>query len=83
MGLGVLESKYSQDVPGMKEIDLVGISTLTGNIGTARLEDLDSQGNITVAQDHANLKRTREGIILIPQPSDDPNDPLVGLFNDA
>ena len=27
-----------------------------------------------------NAKRSSDGIILIPQPSDDPDDPLVRLF---
>lgn len=44
--------------------------------GTARLEDFD-HGHVTIHKETANLKRTKDGIILIPQPSDDPNDPLV------
>ena len=41
--------------------------------GTATLEDLDP---IAGASQHGNLKHSKDGIILVPQPSDDPNDPL-------
>jgi len=40
--------------------------------GTATLEELD--GRHTITDDH--VKRTKDGIILVPQPSDDPEDPL-------
>ncbi|KAK3677561.1 hypothetical protein LTR78_002411 [Recurvomyces mirabilis] len=42
--------------------------------GTATLDDLDE---LTAgAPRHANAKRSKDGTILVPQPSDDPRDPL-------
>lgn len=46
--------------------------------GTARFEDRpNAQINSSNSDIPTHLKRTADGIILIPQPSDDPNDPLV------
>ncbi|KAF2170128.1 hypothetical protein M409DRAFT_64484 [Zasmidium cellare ATCC 36951] len=42
--------------------------------GTATLEDLG--GRTTSTTTLYNVKRSKEGIILVPQPSDDPQDPL-------
>lgn len=60
MGLGILEDRHLQHVPG---------SVLA----------LDDTAKTQVAQAaHAQLKYDRTGkILLVPQPSDDPNDPLV------
>ncbi|KAK0898460.1 hypothetical protein LTR91_023307 [Friedmanniomyces endolithicus] len=57
MGLGVLDDKNLQHVPG-----------------TATLEDLTEPH--TSNPHHANVKHGKDGIILVPQPSDDPRDPL-------
>ncbi|KAL8922954.1 MAG: hypothetical protein Q9208_004916 [Pyrenodesmia sp. 3 TL-2023] len=61
MGLGVLEPNTSEHVPGTSFV-------------------LDDASRPTLSQDtDANLKYDRRGaipIILVPQPSDDPNDPL-------
>nr|POF01267.1 protein hol1 [Quercus suber] len=40
--------------------------------GTATLEDEKTFAHIS-----DNLKRTADGIIFVPQPSDDPNDPMI------
>nr|POE56283.1 protein hol1 [Quercus suber] len=42
--------------------------------GTATLED-----EKTISHISDNLKRTADGIIFVPQPSNDPNDPMVRL----
>ncbi|KAK0270537.1 hypothetical protein LTR35_014073 [Friedmanniomyces endolithicus] len=57
MGLGVLDDKNLQHVPG-----------------TATLEDFTEPH--TGTPHHANVKHGKDGIILVPQPSDDPRDPL-------
>lgn len=82
MGLGVLEPRTSEHVPGLKtscilcQKDVV----LTRSAGTSFV--LDDASRPTLSQDtDAKLKYDRRGaipIILVPQPSDDPNDPLVG-----
>ncbi len=61
MGLGILEDKHLQHVPG---------SVLV----------LDDGKRAQVAQEatRSHLKYDKTGkILLVPQPSDDPNDPLV------
>ncbi|KAF2857410.1 MFS general substrate transporter [Piedraia hortae CBS 480.64] len=62
MGLGVVEDRCLEHVPG-----------------TATLDDLNA-GPLTAADVHAagdvNAKRGRDGTILVPQPSDDGDDPL-------
>lgn len=45
-------------------------------IGTSLLDDLHSHGIRHYEATDPNIKRDKEGIILIPQPSDSPNDPL-------
>jgi len=60
MGLGVLEDRKLKVVPG-----------------TATLEDLEGSTLVAELEDAAHLKRAKDGIIiLVPQPSDDPDDPL-------
>lgn len=60
MGLGILEDRKLEHVPGTAFV----------------LEDRRGQEE-AVARD-ANLKYDKTGkILLVPQPSDDPNDPLV------
>ena len=49
------------------------ILTLTCNTGTATLEDLDV---FAAASHEGNVKYSKDGVILVPQPSNDPNDPL-------
>ncbi|OAA77995.1 MFS transporter [Akanthomyces lecanii RCEF 1005] len=58
MGLGVLEPKGNQQVPG-----------------TTRYYDDPDRPRMAGEHD-AHLKTTFGGLILTPQPSDDPNDPL-------
>ncbi|KAF2480965.1 major facilitator superfamily domain-containing protein [Neohortaea acidophila] len=41
--------------------------------GTATLEAFDELANVP---GHVGVKRSKQGIILVPQPSDDPDDPL-------
>jgi hypothetical protein len=63
MGLGILEDKHLEHVPG-----------------TAFVYADDSDRKRSIAQDVARqtLKYDKTGkILLVPQPSDDPNDPLV------
>ncbi|KAK9471569.1 major facilitator superfamily domain-containing protein [Dipodascopsis tothii] len=66
MGLGVLEDKHLTHVPGTSKIE----DALTGGIITT--DDID------VADRHRFKRGTGKysHIILVPQPSDDPNDPL-------
>lgn len=67
MGLGILEDKHLEHVPG-----------------TAFVYDDDDDRKRSIAQDVARqtLKYDRTGkILLVPQPSDDPNDPLVSCLS--
>ncbi|SCV34322.1 related to transporter protein HOL1 [Fusarium fujikuroi] len=62
MGLGVLPDRHLSDVPGTSFLNEKGISS---SLETAP------------EKDHSNLKHDSTGkIVLVPQPSDDPNDPL-------
>ncbi|VZH86914.1 unnamed protein product [Fusarium fujikuroi] len=68
MPLGILEAKGIEHVPGASP----------NPIGTTQYFDDPSRPQIA-GEHHGNLKRVQVGtetIILIPQPSDDPNDPL-------
>ncbi|EHA52799.1 hypothetical protein MGG_05085 [Pyricularia oryzae 70-15] len=58
MGLGILEDRHMDHVPG-----------------TTRHYD-DPNRPTRVGEGATTLKTTEDGIILVPQPSDDPNDPL-------
>lgn len=51
------------------------VSAIDNLQGTATLEDFDPAAELRGAR---NVKRDKDGIILVPQPSDDPKDPLVG-----
>ena len=57
MGLGVLDDRNLEHVPG-----------------TATLDDLDelATGAAREQAGRAEVKRSKDGIILVPQPSDDP-----------
>ncbi|KAI5358871.1 putative major facilitator superfamily, MFS transporter superfamily [Septoria linicola] len=44
--------------------------------GTATLEDLDPVASLARGNDTSRLKKSKKGVILVPQPSDDPKDPL-------
>jgi hypothetical protein len=44
--------------------------------GSSSDTPIDEAGDLNGIND-ANAKRSADGIILIPQPSDDPDDPLV------
>ncbi|KAL9605115.1 MAG: hypothetical protein Q9219_000049 [cf. Caloplaca sp. 3 TL-2023] len=67
MGLGVLEPRTVEHVPGTSFV-------------------IDDLTRPTLPDDtNPNLKYDRRGsipIILVPQPSDDPNDPLVRCSHD-
>ncbi|KAH6980186.1 major facilitator superfamily domain-containing protein [Fusarium venenatum] len=64
MGLGVLPDRRLADVPGTSFLSEKG---LPGSFEEAT----------TTTGNHANLKHDPTGkIVLVPQPSDDPNDPL-------
>ncbi|KAK7924610.1 hypothetical protein PG985_006664 [Apiospora marii] len=60
MGLGVLESRAMEHVPGT----------------TRYYDDPERPRTVTTAPETRGLKCDKNGIILHPQPSDDPNDPL-------
>jgi len=86
MGLGVLEDHKLAHVPGKplppqcrsnstRWMDTLADPVL--RIGTATLEDLDPVASLARGNDTSRLKRTKKGVILVPQPSDDPKDPLV------
>ena len=79
MGLGVLDVPNEQ-VPGMAlEYRLWQLSQLTGDVGTSYVLDDESRPAQNGEFD-SRLKYDKSGpvpIILVPQPSDDPNDPLV------
>lgn len=62
MGLGILHDRHLADVPGTSFLNEKGVSS-------SGLED--------APENHVNLKHDPTGkIVLVPQPSDDPNDPL-------
>lgn len=64
MGLGVLEDRVMDHVPG-----------------TTQYFDDHERPQAATSSNSAGLKCDTSGpvpIILVPQPSDDPNDPLVG-----
>ncbi|KAK2672793.1 Major facilitator superfamily [Fusarium oxysporum f. sp. vasinfectum] len=62
MGLGVLPDRHLSDVPGTSFLNEKGLSS--------SLEDAGEKS-------HSNLKHDPTGkIVLVPQPSYDPNDPL-------
>ena len=69
MGLGILKDRYYE-----KEDDVPG-TTLLYTPGTTSVDVL-RQSNISNDAATRSLKTTN-GIILSPQPLDDPNDPLV------
>lgn len=50
------------------------------SLGTATLEDFDQIASAARGRDTGKLKKSKNGIILVPQPSDDPQDPLVWHF---
>jgi hypothetical protein len=41
------------------------------------IERMPSDGDSAGKEGHVSLKTNKDGIILVPQPSDDPEDPLV------
>ncbi|TFK48070.1 MFS general substrate transporter [Heliocybe sulcata] len=60
MGFGILEDKY-----------------LGQDVpGTCLLDDLHAKHPVQADPSRPNLKRSKDGLILVPQPSDSPNDPL-------
>jgi hypothetical protein len=48
--------------------------------GTATLDDLDPIAALQEQADGRELKRSRNGTILVPQPSDDPNGMASRLY---
>jgi hypothetical protein len=81
MPLGILEDRKLDHVPGT--VDLETNSTrlrLTNLAGTAIVLDEEGGSSGEEFVPDPNLKYDSTGrIILVPQPSDDPNDPLVGF----
>lgn len=79
MGLGVLDVPNEQ-VPGIAfKCPLWQLFQLTGDVGTSYVLDDESRPPQNDEFD-SRLKYDKSGpvpIILVPQPSDDPNDPLV------
>jgi hypothetical protein len=41
------------------------------------IESMPSINGDSGKEDHVTLKTNKDGIVLVPQPSDDPEDPLV------
>ena len=82
MGLGILDDTKLQHVPGKKwEQTNAGITKLKLIAGTATVLD----DEVRLQEEHtvhdSNLKYDPTGqIILVPQPSNDPNDPLVRIL---
>lgn len=82
MGLGILEDRVMEHVPGLSSMvySLEGLP-LTLIKGTTRYFD-DPERPQIAREGITGLKCDTSGpvpIILVPQPSDDPNDPLVCL----
>jgi hypothetical protein len=80
MGMWVLEDRVMELVPGMHPL-ANRPSQLTVK-GTSRYFD-DPERPQAATSEHSGLKCDTSGsvpIILVPQPSDDPNDPLVLPF---
>lgn len=79
MGLGVLEVPATNHVPGQYSLQLDVDHIRSADIakGTATLEDLNGQTMTSIS--FSNVKRSKEGIILVPQPRDDPRDPLMSI----
>jgi hypothetical protein len=79
MGLGILEDRVMEHVPGWFKLSATLTQLLIEFKGTTLY--FDDPGRPQIATElTAGLKCDRSGpvpIILVPQPSDDPNDPLV------
>ncbi|QIW99877.1 hypothetical protein AMS68_005395 [Peltaster fructicola] len=56
-------------------LGVLDVKSTTHVPGTAAIEDLDEL-NVARKNTSGNVKYSASGIILVPQPSDDPNDPL-------
>lgn len=79
MGLWILEPSISEHVPGILETFINGEHETHRLSGTSFVLDdasRDVEGNSALKYDHSGPIP----IILVPQPSDDPNDPLVHLY---
>ncbi|KIJ62925.1 hypothetical protein HYDPIDRAFT_176332 [Hydnomerulius pinastri MD-312] len=48
--------------------------------GTSLLDDLHSKHAVQVSREGSDLKRSKDGIVLVPQPSSSPDDPLNWSF---
>lgn len=77
MGLGVLDAGDGH-VPGMPSKN--GDDHFTDVLGTSLILDADNDlPDLYGVGEGLKFDRTgRHHVILVPQPSDDPNDPLVG-----
>ncbi|KAL8878277.1 MAG: hypothetical protein Q9198_003872 [Flavoplaca austrocitrina] len=78
MGLGILEVKSHGPVPGQQESTLLDSRlSLTKIVGTSNVLDDASRPAFPQSPDALPLKYDKSNaIILVPQPTDDPNDPL-------
>ena len=82
MALGVLDASHSENVPG-KQYGTLDHDLTKPSIGTSFVYD-DASRPVQDGELDSRLKYDRSGsvpIILVPQPSDDPNDPLVRSFS--
>jgi hypothetical protein len=69
MGLGILESHR----PPYTGTNVPGTATVL-DTETERIREQEQRTG-------RKLKRTSDGTILVPQPSDDPKDPLVSIIS--
>jgi hypothetical protein len=80
MGMWILEPKSMEHVPGMFSTFACLPAPRITSVGTTRYFD-DPERPQAATSESVGLKCDTSGpipIILVPQPSDDPNDPLVG-----
>lgn len=80
MGLGVLEDRKLAHVPGRQRGFIGTTRFINGRLGTAYVLDDERRKAAEHLTIDPSLKYDTSGktpIILVPQPSDDPNDPLV------
>lgn len=75
--MGVLEPSGSSSVPGISWLTAHAMATAYTAAGTSFVYD-DASRQVEVGSAALKYGRSgREPIILVPQPSDDPNDPLA------
>ncbi|KAH3685400.1 hypothetical protein WICPIJ_003638 [Wickerhamomyces pijperi] len=86
MGLWIKDVDYDGEITGTFEMIPQSISAATTGVNT-KADDIEGDNNLTKIQTsrttnnndeepNTHLKKTKEGIVLSPQPHDNPNDPL-------